>query len=82
MAMQVIQPRITKQNGCAERCQRIWRKELYETSSVAVTLDECRQDARRFSWFATTMSGPMPHLVERRPSGIYAHTMERASVAT
>ena len=81
MAMQVIQPRITKQNGCAEWCQRIWRKEFYETSSVAATLDECRQDARRFV-VPTTMSGPTSHLMERRPSGIYANTMERASVAT
>ena len=48
MAMLVIQPRSPKQNGCAERCQRTGRKELYETSSVAATLDEYRRDARRF----------------------------------
>ena len=46
--MQVIQPRSPKQNGCVERCQRTWRKELYETSSVAATLDEYRRNARRF----------------------------------
>ena len=46
VAMQVIQPRSPKQNGCVERCQRTWRKELYETSSVAATLDEYRRDAR------------------------------------
>ena len=46
--MQVIQPRSSKQNGCVERCQRTWRKELYETSSVATTLDEYRWDTRRF----------------------------------
>ena len=46
--MQVIQSRSPKQNGCIELCQRIWRKELYEASSVAATLDEYRRDARRF----------------------------------
>ena len=46
--MQVIQPRSPKQNGCIERCQRTWRKELYEISSVAASLDEYRQDARCF----------------------------------
>ena len=46
--MQVIQPRSPKQNGCVERCQRTWRKELYETSSVVATLDEYRRDARCF----------------------------------
>ena len=35
MAMQVIQPRSPKQNGCVERCQHTGRRELYETSSVA-----------------------------------------------
>ena len=34
------------------------------------------------SWFPTTMSGPMPHRAEGRPSGIYANTLERASAAT
>ena len=48
MAMQVIQPRSPKQNGCVGRCQRTGRKELYETSSVAATLDEYRRDAWRF----------------------------------
>ena len=48
MAMQVIQPRSPKQNGYVGRCQRTGRKELYETSSVAATLDEYRRDARRF----------------------------------
>ncbi len=82
MAMQVIQqPRSPKQNGCVERCQRTWRKELYETSSVAATLDGYRRDARRFA-FTTTMSGPMLHLGEERLSGSYANTMERASVVT
>ena len=46
--MQVIQPRSPKQNGYVERCQRTWRKEFYETSSVVATLDEYRRDARRF----------------------------------
>ena len=46
MAMQVLQPRIPKQNGCVGRCQRTWRKERYETSSVAATLDGYRRDAR------------------------------------
>ena len=45
IAMQAIQPRSPKQNGCVEWCQRIWRKELYETSSVVATLDEYRHDA-------------------------------------
>ena len=48
VAMLVIQPRSPKLNGCVERCQRTWRKELYETSSVAATLDGYRRDARRF----------------------------------
>ena len=48
MAMQVIQPCSPKQNGCVGRCPRTERKELYETSSVAATLDEYRRDARRF----------------------------------
>ena len=77
MAMQSIQPRSPKQNGYVERCQRTWSKELYETSSVAVTLDEYRRDARHFG-FTTTMSGPMPHLAKGCPSGIYANIMERA----
>ena len=34
------------------------------------------------SCFTTTMVGPIPHLVEGRPSGIYANTLERTSVAT
>ena len=34
------------------------------------------------SWLTTTRSGPMPHLAEGCPSGIYASTLERASVAT
>ena len=46
--MQVIQPCSPKQNGCVGRCQRTERRKLYETSSVAATLDEYRQDARRF----------------------------------
>ena len=49
MAMQVIQPRSPKQNGYVGRCQRTGRKELYETSSVAATLDEYRRDARRIA---------------------------------
>ena len=49
MAMQVIQPHSPKQNGCVGRCQRTGRKELYETSSVAATLDEYRRDAWRFT---------------------------------
>ena len=46
--MQVIPPRSPKQNGCVRRCQRTWRKELYETSFVATTLDKYGQDARSF----------------------------------
>ena len=80
--MPVIQPRSPKQNGYVERCQCTWRKELYETSSVATTLDEYKRDARCFARLTTIMSGLMPHLVEGHPSGIYANTMERASVAT
>ena len=45
MAIQIIQSRSPKQNSCVERCQRIWRKELYETSSIVTTLDEYRRDA-------------------------------------
>ncbi len=48
IAMQVIQPCSPKQNGCVGRCQRTGRRKLYETSSVAATLDEYSQDARRF----------------------------------
>ena len=49
MAVQAIQqPRSPRPNGCVEWCQRTWRKKLYETSSVAATLDEYRRDARRF----------------------------------
>ena len=79
-AKQVIQPRSPKQNGCIVRCQRTWHKELYETSSVA-TFDEYRLDARRF----VVHHNPVwPHaaLAEGHPSGIYANTLERASVAT
>ena len=81
MAMQVIQPHNPKQNGYVERCQRTWRKELYETSSVALpsTSTGAMPGA---SWSTITMSGPMPHLTEERPLGIYTNTMERASVAT
>ena len=49
MAMQVIPPRSPKQDGCVERCQRTWGKELCKTSSVATTLDEYKRDARRFA---------------------------------
>ena len=33
------------------------------------------------SWFTTTMSSLMPHLAEGCPSGIYANTIGRTSVA-
>ena len=68
MAMQVIQPRSPKQNGCVERCPRTWRKELYETSSVAAILDEYRRDARRF---AVHHNPVRPHAApgERMPVG-------------
>ena len=64
--MQVIQPRSPKQNGCVERCQHTWRKELYEISSVAATLDEYRRDARRFvvhhnyAWPHAVLGGMTP----------------------
>ena len=80
MAMQVIQPRSPKQNGYVGRCQRTGRKELYETSSVAATLDEYRRDARRF--MVPHNQGPMPHRAEGRPSGISPNTPEGASAAT
>ena len=80
-ARQVIQLRSPKQNGCIVRCQGTWHKELYETSSVAATFDEYRRDARRFVVHHNPIR-PHAALAEGRPSGIYANTLERASVAT
>ena len=83
MAMQSIQPRSPKQNGYVERCQRTWSKELYETSSVAVTLDGYRQDARHF---AAHHNHVRPHaaLGKGTPIGYLRehHGESRASVAT
>ena len=63
MAMSVIPLRSPKQNGYVERYQRIWRKEFYETSSVATTLDEYSRVSGT-SWLTAAMSGLMPHGVE------------------
>ena len=81
MAMQVIQPRSPKQNGCVGRCQHTGHKELYETSSVAATHDEYRRDARRF---VAHHNHVRPHAAPsgRTPIGYYANTLERASAAT